>query len=64
MLDDLKYILKIGTLRRFEQYDWNGLTYVRVFIVGQKDYAWDGLRTSEAMLMLDAAQDQKKRSGR
>ena len=64
MLDRLEQILRTGTIYRAEEYEWNGMSYLRVFIVGRRGCAWDGPRTDKALSMIDEAKEAKRRQGR
>ncbi len=64
MLDRLEQILKTGTIYRADGYDWNGMSYLRVFIVGRWGCVWDGPRTDKALSMIDEAKEAKRRQER
>ena len=57
MLDVLEQILKANAIRRVAEYQWKDKIYLRVFVVGQRDCAWDGPRTNEARTVIDEARE-------
>jgi hypothetical protein len=61
MLDVLEHILKAKVIRRVEEYEWKDAMYLRVFVVGQRDYAWDGPRTNETRRIIDEAREARRR---
>jgi hypothetical protein len=61
MLGVLEQILKTKAIRRVEEYQWKGTNYLRVFVVGQRDCAWDGPRTNKARTIIDEAREARRR---
>ena len=61
MLNVLEQILKANAIRRVEEYQWRDTIYLRVFVVGQRDCAWDGPRTDEARTVVDEARAAMRR---
>jgi hypothetical protein len=53
----LKQIFGNQHIDHIEEYYGKGATYLRVFMAGQKDGAWDGLRTVEALTLINKAPD-------
>jgi hypothetical protein len=60
---ELEQILRTGTIYRAEEYQWNGMSYLRVFIVGRRGCAWGGTRTGKALSMIDEAKEPKRGKG-
>lgn len=56
-IQSLKQILENQRHRSVEEYYWQGATYLRVFMAGQKDGARDGLRTVEALTLINKGPD-------
>jgi hypothetical protein len=66
VLESLKQILSTGIIDHVEEYDWKGRTYLRVFMIQQKDYAWDGPKTAEVLKLINHAHEpewQRKKKG-
>lgn len=64
MLDTLEQVLRTGTIYRVEEYEWRGVSYLRVFMVGRRGCAWDGPRTDKALSTIDGAKEAKRRQRR
>jgi hypothetical protein len=62
MLDTLREILDTGIIDHTDEYEWKGTIYLRLFVVGNKYYVWDGPRTSEVLTLINRARD-ARRSG-
>lgn len=60
----LKQVLETGTFDRLEEYRWRGKLYFRVFVVGEKKFAWDGPESGEALRLIDDAYDAAQRKNR
>jgi hypothetical protein len=56
MPETLKQILETKTLDRVELYR-KGKIYLRVFVAGQEEFAWDGPATDQALKLIDHAFD-------
>jgi len=56
MPETLKQILGTKTLDRVELYR-KGKIYLRVFVAGQEEFAWDGPATDQALKLIDHAFD-------
>lgn len=57
MLETLKQVLENGTIGRVEEYTWERRAYIRVFVKGQKDFAWDGPKTAAALKLINDAHE-------
>jgi len=56
MPETLKQILETNTFDRVEVYR-KGKMYLRVFVAGQEEFAWDGPATDQALKLIDHAFD-------
>jgi hypothetical protein len=55
MLGMLEEILRTGTIDRVEEYEWRGRKYLRLFMVDEITWSWDGPKTEEALDLINAA---------
>jgi hypothetical protein len=56
MPETLKQILETNTFDRVEVYR-RAKMYLRLFVVGQGEFAWDGPATDQAVKLIDHALD-------
>jgi hypothetical protein len=68
MPEALKRILGTEIVKRVEEYDWRGRSYLRVFVKGQVEAVWDGPKTPEVSKFINATHNwellQKKKGTR
>ncbi len=57
MSEALKQILETSAFDRVEEYRWKRKKYLRVFVVGHEEFAWDGPETEQSLKLIDDAYD-------